>query len=267
MTPLADFLATVAAKTRERVETQKQKLSFERLEAKLKDARPHRGFQKAIHRPGAITIIAELKQASPSAGVIRQEPDIPSRLQAYERGGAAALSIVTEEDYFHGSPHLLEEAREHSSLPLLRKDFIVDSYQIIESKTLGADAILLIAPLLPGGLLAEFIALARSAGLETLVEVHDAADLERAVLVQAPVIGINNRNLRTLRVDRAVGAKLLALAPKKGVTLVVESGIQTPDELPHLRTLGAHAVLIGETFMRAEDPESLVKEFSHVCLK
>lgn len=264
---MPDFLAEVAAKTRQRIEAQKQGLSIDQLKKRLKSRAPGRPFQKALHHPGTIRLIAELKQASPSAGVIRKENDIAGRIQAYERGGAAALSILTEENYFHGSPHLLEEARALTELPILRKDFIIDPYQIVESKSLGADAILLITGLLAGPLLREFILEAESVGLETLVEIHDEKDLEQAVLANAPVIGINNRNMRTLRVDRGNAEKLLLKMPKKGMTLVVESGIQSPSELPRLRQLGAHAVLIGETFMRAEDPEKTVKEFAHACQK
>jgi len=201
------------------------------------------------------------------AGVIRKEQDIPGRIKAYERGGAAALSILTEENFFHGSPHLLEEARGLTRLPILRKDFIIDPYQILESRSLGADAVLLITALLPGTLLREFIVQAEAIGLESLVEVHDEAQLAHALESGARIIGINNRDLRTLRVDCLNAARLLSKAPKKGVTLVIESGIKVSSELPRLKELGAHAVLIGETFMRAEDPESIVKEFTQACRK
>ena len=264
---MADFLEEVAASTRQRVDVQKAQISIEQLKKRIKQETPKRAFQKSLHQPGKVALIAELKQASPSAGVIRKEQDIPGRIKAYTKGGAAALSILTEENYFHGSPYLLEEARGLTHLPLLRKDFIIDPYQIVESKNLGADAILLIASLLPGDLLRDFIAQAEAIGLETLVEAHDERDLERAVEAKAPVIGINNRNLRTLRVDLSNAEKLLAKAPKKGFTFVVESGIKLPSELPHLKALGAHAVLIGETFMRADDPEKTVKEFAQACRK
>jgi indole-3-glycerol phosphate synthase len=264
---MPDFLTEVTARTRQRVEVQKQGLSLEQLKRRIKKETPHRSFEKALRRHGEVALIAELKQASPSAGVIRMEQDIPTRIAAYVKGGAAALSILTEEHYFHGSPHLLEEARTLVELPLLRKDFIIDPYQILESKSLGADAILLITSLLPGERLREFIAEAAAIGLESLVEVHSEQDLEQALTAGARVIGINNRDLRTLRVDCANAARLLAKAPKTGQTYVVESGIKAASELPTLKRLGAQAVLIGETFMRAENPEQLVKEFTQACQK
>jgi indole-3-glycerol phosphate synthase len=264
---VTNFLEEVVAKTRQRVAVQKAQRSQDQLMKGLKKDAPKRDFKNALHHAGGIALIAELKQASPSAGVIRKENDIPGRIKAYAKGGAAALSILTEENYFHGSPHLLEEARAMTALPILRKDFIIDSYQIIESKTLGADAILLITSLLPGSLLRDFIQQAAATGLETLVEVHNEQDLHQALEAGAPVIGINNRDLRTLRVDPSTAEKLLLKAPIKDVTWVVESGIKSPAELPRLQQLGAHAVLIGETFMRAEDPEKTVKEFAQACQK
>jgi indole-3-glycerol phosphate synthase len=264
---MTDFLTEVSDQARQRVEVQKRSLSLDQLRQHLKKDDPRRSLEKALHRQGAVSVIAELKQASPSAGVIRKEQDIPGRIMAYERGGAVALSILTEENFFHGSPHLLEEARRLTKLPLLRKDFIIDPYQILESKTLGADAVLLITGLLPGALLREFMTQAEAIGLESLVEVHDEEELLHALQSGARVIGINNRDLRTLRVDCSNAAKLLAKAPKRGVTLVIESGIKASSELPKLKALGAHAVLIGETFMRAEDPEKIVKEFAQACRK
>ncbi len=265
MNPVADFLEEVTAKTRRRVLAQKAKCSLEDLKARIKPGAAVRSFQNALRRPGGLALIAELKQASPSAGVIAIEADIAGRIKAYGKGGAAALSILTEEEYFYGSTALLEEVRALTSLPLLRKDFICDPYQIVESKSLNADAILLITNLLPGPALREFMDLAGEYGLDTLVEVHDERGLDEALRAKAPVIGINNRDLRTLRVDAAIAARLLAKAPKAGVTLVVESGIKSPEELPLLQEQGAHAVLIGEALMRAEDPEQRVKEFVQAC--
>ncbi len=264
---MADFLEEVSARTRQRLEAQKAKWSVEQMRKRFKSDVPKRHFQKALHHPGKVMLIAEIKQASPSAGVIRKDNDIAGRIKAYTSGGAAALSILTEEDYFHGSPQVLEQAHEVSTLPLLRKDFIIDPYQIVESKSLGADAILLIATLLPGALLRDFIMQAGEIGLETLVEVHDERELDHALEAQSTVIGINNRDLKTLRVDPRNAERLLAKVPKMKITLVVESGIKKPEELPRLRDLGAHAVLIGETFMRAENPEQTVKEFAQACLK
>lgn len=264
---MTDFLQEVTAKTRQRVEAQRARWSLEDLHKRLKKDAPKRSFQKALRQKRGLALIAELKQASPSAGVIKKEGDMAGRIKAYVRGGAAALSILTEEEYFHGSISLLEEVRALTTLPLLRKDFIIDPYQIIESKILGADAILLITTLLAGPLLRDFIVQADELGLEALVEVHDERDLEEALRAKASLIGINNRDMRTLRVDPSNAERLLSKAPKEGVTFVVESGIKSPAELPRLMELGAHAVLIGETLMRAQDPEELVKEFTQACQK
>ncbi len=264
---MADFLEEVSARTRERVAVQKQRINVAGLRKRFHEKGPARAFAKALHKPRALSVIAEIKQASPSAGVIRQESNMAGRVRAYERGGASALSILTEEDFFHGSPHMLEEARQLTHLPLLRKDFIIDPYQIDESKSLGADAILLITSLWPGSLLRDFMAHAEEIGLETLVEIHDEKDLEQALAAQAYVLGINNRNLRTLRVDVSNAERLLTRIPPKGMTLVVESGIKSPAELPRLKVQGAHAVLIGETLMRSEDPEKTLKEFVDICQK
>jgi indole-3-glycerol phosphate synthase len=263
---VADFLEEVAAKTRQRLQVQKARWSMDDLKKHLGKAK-NRSFAKALRKPGGVALIAEIKQASPSAGVIRMEGDIARRIEAYAKGGAAALSILTEEDYFHGSTNMLETIRMLTELPILRKDFIIDPYQIVESKALGADAILLITSLLVGPILRDFIDKANALELDALVEVHDENDLEQALYAKAALIGINNRNLRTLRVDTSNAERLLSKAPKKGITFVVESGIKSPSELPRLRLLGAHAVLIGESLMRAEDPEKLTKEFVQACRK
>src|SRR5579872_2247219 len=169
---MTDFLDEVVARTRQRVEAQKRQVPLAQLRKRFQAQDPVRPFSKALHKTHAVSLIAELKQASPSAGVIRNESDIPGRIHGYTQGGAAALSILTEEYYFHGSPQLLELARRETTLPLLRKDFIIDPYQIEESRSLGADAILLITTLLQDVQLKEFIALARSLPLEALLEVH-----------------------------------------------------------------------------------------------
>jgi indole-3-glycerol phosphate synthase len=264
---MVDFLAEVALKTRQRVTAQKNRLGLDELRARLKHVRAGSSLRKALRRPGELAVIAELKPASPSAGVIRVENQVESRIAAYLKGGAAALSILTEEEYFRGSPHLLEMARGLTSAPILRKDFIIDPYQIVESRTLGADAILLIESLLPGPMLAEFMKQCDDVGLDALVEVHDESGLARALEANVQLLGINNRDLRTLKVDTRKAADLLAKIPAKGITVVVESGMKDPAELPEWRDRGAHAVLIGETFMRSEDPEKTVKEFVQACRK
>lgn len=258
---MTDFLDEVVVRTRQRIHAEKRQMSLAQLRKRSQDQEPTRSFSKALHRANAVSLIAELKQASPSAGVIRKETDIAGRIRAYTKGGAAALSILTEEYYFHGSPQLLELARHETRLPLLRKDFIIDPYQVEESRSLGADAILLIATLLQGTQLKEFIGLARASNLEPLVEVHDERDLEQALEAGATLIGVNNRNLRTLRVDVLTAQKLVPKIPKRGVTIVIESGIKEPSELLRFQQWGVHAVLIGETLMRHPDPEAVVRSF------
>ena len=199
------FLEEVAARSHKRVQADKQRVTVEQLRQWIKKKPAPKDFRAAIHKAGQVSLIAELKQASPSAGVIRIENDIPARITGYALGGAGAVSSLTEEEYFHGSPQLLEAAREQTALPLLRKDFIVDSYQIEESRVLGADAILLIAALLPGGLLYDFVQRTLEAQMAPLVEVHDERDLERAINAHAKIIGVNNLDLRTLKVDMAAG--------------------------------------------------------------
>lgn len=259
---MSDFLEEVAVRTRQRVDAQKEKAPLAELKKRFDSKGPIRSLSQALRKPGAVSVIAELKQASPSAGIIRAEDNIPKRIEGYAKGGAAALSILTEEYYFHGSPHLLEEARSLCSAPLLRKDFIIDPYQIIESRSLGADAILLIVALLPGKKLKDFMDQTEAVGLEALVEVHDEAELAQAIEAGAKIVGINNRNLHTLRVDVQTSGRLLSRMPREGRRIVViESGIREPVELSKYREWGANAVLIGETLMRNPDAEAAVRSF------
>src|SRR5438105_4341929 len=173
---MADILEEIAQKTRERLGAQKKSVPLSELQKRISAQRKPIPFAAALHRPEGFAVIAELKQASPSAGVIRQESDLAGRIQGYVRGGAAALSILTEEYYFHGSPHILELARKETNLPILRKDFILDPYQIEETRAMGADALLLITTLLPDTLLREMLNHARELGLDALVETHEERD-------------------------------------------------------------------------------------------
>jgi indole-3-glycerol phosphate synthase len=257
---MSDVLEEIAAKTRKRVQALKQNLSRSELEAQSR-ARTPKPFANALRRSSGLAIIAELKQASPSAGVIRKETDLAGRIRGYEKGGAAALSILTEEEYFHGSPAILELARKESSLPLLRKDFMLDPLQIDESRAMGADAVLLITTLLDPALLGEMLAHAKDAGLDAMVETHDEHDLEKALKADARCIGVNHRNLRTLQMDMSISRRLLPKIPKDR-TVIVESGIHNPAELESFRHLGAHAALIGETLMRDPNAEAIVRKFA-----
>jgi indole-3-glycerol phosphate synthase len=258
---VTNFLDEIAARTHKRVQIDKQRTSLDQLKKLIKKKPAPKKFRESIHQPGRITLIAELKQASPSAGVIRKEDDIPGRIRAYTEGGASALSILTEEEYFHGSPQILEEARETTKLPLLRKDFIVDGYQIEESRVLGADAILLIAAILPVGMLADFIQRSTDNELAALVEVHDERDLERALHSRATIIGVNNRDLKSLKVDLATSERLIPQIPKYGYTIVAESGIRTPQDVARFAQAGAHTLLIGEALMREANVAETVKAF------
>ncbi|HEY5318430.1 MAG TPA: indole-3-glycerol phosphate synthase TrpC, partial [Solirubrobacteraceae bacterium] len=213
-----------------------------------------RPFASALARPG-LAVIAEHKRHSPSAGTIRDDLALEEVVEAYERGGAAVLSILTEAPSFHGSLADLQRAREASALPLLRKDFIIDPYQVTESLAAGADAILLIVAALSVAELATLYESARAAGLAVLVEVHDERELEQAVAVGAEIIGINNRDLTTLDVDTSRTFGLLSSVPA-GVTVVAESGFRARSELDELECAGVQGVLIGEALMRSPDIES-----------
>jgi len=225
-----------------------------RLEARAED----RPFKEALVRPG-VSVICEFKRRSPSAGEIREGAQVPEVVGAYERGGAAALSIVTETSSFGGTVDDLLAARAGSGLPILRKDFVVDSYQLIEAAVFGADAALLIVAALDPNHLAELHAEAQSLDLDTLVEVHDEDDLEVALELDVDVIGINNRNLRTLEVDLATTEELITDVPA-GKTVVAESGYSSREQIDELERIGVDAVLIGEAIMGSEDPEQAVRD-------
>jgi len=257
---MTDVLESIVQKTRERLAEQKRRVSQDELERSLSGRSKPRGFAKALRQFGGMSVIAELKQASPSAGIIREERDLPGRVQAYSRGGAAALSILTEEYYFHGSSEILEIARKETEIPILRKDFIIDPYQLTESALIGADAVLLITTLLDLSQLRELLAHARSLGLDALVETHQVRDVEKALKSEADMIGVNHRDLRTLQMNMSLSKTLMPMIPKDK-TRVVESGIKQPSDLAIYRELGAHAVLIGETLMRAADAQAAVRTF------
>jgi len=203
-------------------------------------------------------IIAEVKKASPSKGVIREDFDPISIAQAYEKGGADALSILTEPHYFQGDKEYLTQVRRYSSLPLLRKDFIIDKYQILEALVYGADFILLIAAALSRKELKELYEYALHLGLEVLVEIHDKSDLIKAMFAGANIIGINHRNLETFEMDMGLSAKLIPLIPN-GKIIVAESGIDDHDTIVELAKIGADAFLIGEHFMRQDDVTAAIR--------
>ncbi len=233
-------------------------------QADLESRLPHRGhdrpFNEALVRPG-LSVIAEFKRRSPSAGDIAAAANLTEQVGAYERGGAVALSILTEEESFGGSLEDLRAAREACDLPILRKDFIVDPYQLYEAAVYGADAVLLIARVLDDSELRAIYDEARGLDLDCLVEVHDGAELERALNLDAEVIGINNRDLDVGTVDVGTTYELMPDVPA-GKTVVAESGISAGEELEELERVGVDAVLVGEALMRSADPEALARELS-----
>jgi indole-3-glycerol phosphate synthase len=226
------------------------------LEHDAREAPPPRGFAEAIRAhiaSGHSAVIAEIKRASPSKGVLREDFDPAAIAASYARAGAACLSVLTDRPFFQGAPEFLQAARAACSLPALRKEFIIDEYQIVESRALGADAVLLIVAALDDARLASLEACAREYGMDVLVEVHDATELERALKLSTPLIGINNRNLRTFNVSLHTTLQLLHRIPQERV-VVTESGILAQRDVAQMRRHGVHAFLVGEAFMRAPDP-------------
>lgn len=222
------------------------------LEAALERAPPCRGFAAALRVPGELTVIAEAKKASPSAGIIRADFDPVTISLTYERHGAAALSVLTDECYFQGHLDYLRAIRAAVRIPVLRKEFILDRYQLLEARAAGADAVLLIAEILPGDELARLYRDARSIGLDVLVELHDAEQLPRVLDCGATVVGINNRDLRTFETRLEQTLELRSRIPSM-VTVVSESGIRTAADMAILKAAGVHAVLVGESLMRSPD--------------
>jgi indole-3-glycerol phosphate synthase len=250
-----NVLDRIVENTRQEVRRRRDRVPFDELERAVAEREEPRPFAEALIRPG-VSLIAEHKRRSPSAGVLRAGATVTDIVTAYDRGGAAALSILTENAHFGGSLEDLREARAASVLPVLRKDFIVDAYQIYEAAAYGADAILLIVAALNPSELAELHAAARDLDLDALVEVHDEAELTRALeVLDASLIGINNRDLTTFEVDVERTYQLLSDVPA-GKTVVSESGIHTREQIEDLERVGVDAVLIGESLMRAPDPEA-----------
>jgi indole-3-glycerol phosphate synthase len=229
-----------------------------RLQSEAASAPAVRDFRAAISRKGGISLIAEIKKASPSKGIIRERFDPAAIARAYEKAGASALSVITEEDFFLGSPESIRAARESSRLPVLRKDFIFDTLQIYESRALGADAVLLIAAVLNNGSLAALFHLAGELGMAALVEVHSANELERALLCGAGIIGINSRDLKTMQIDPDAVERIIKLISDDKI-VIAESGIRTAADMRRLHALGADAALVGEALMRCDDVESAVR--------
>lgn len=279
-----DALKEIVIKKKERILLAKQDLPEEQLKEQLASLPATRPFLEAINKPKTITLIAEVKKQSPSAGVLRENFDPLEIAKSYQQAGAQAISVLTEEDFFAGSPSYLNLVKTEVSLPLLRKDFILEPYQVYESRFYGADAILLIADLLSKDALSELIALADTLGMDCLVEAHDEKELRKLLSLkvtpaetssaQLPLkpaakakarksvefaIGINNRDLHTLETDTKTTERLYPLVAKDRV-VVVESGLKTYQDILFLKILGVNAVLVGESLLKSPNPEAAVQD-------
>jgi indole-3-glycerol phosphate synthase len=253
---MSDILDKIVAVKRDEISLARRRRDLPSLRRDAESLGGQRDFVGALRgkiAAGAAAVIAEIKKASPSKGVLR-EHFVPGEIAtSYERHGAATLSVLTDVQFFQGSAAYLEQARAACRLPVLRKDFMVDAYQVFEARAMGADCILLIAACLDDAQMADLEAQAQALGMAVLVEVHDGAELERALRLKTPLVGINNRNLRTFEVTLETTLGLLAQVPPERL-LVTESGILGPADVKRMGAAGVHAFLVGEAFMRADDP-------------
>lgn len=259
---MSDTLAEICAKKREHIVACKAAMPEQELYKQALATTPCRGFYAALKAKvasGNVGLIAEVKKASPSKGVIRADFDPAAHAKAYSQGGATCLSVLTDEPYFQGKDEYLVAARAAVKLPVLRKDFMLDTYQILEARALGADCILLIMAALDDATAQDLELTARSLGMDVLIEVHDEVELERALKLTSPLIGINNRNLKTLQVDLATAEKLRLLIPAERLA-VCESGIATPADITRMRKADMHCFLIGESLMREADIANATKK-------
>jgi indole-3-glycerol phosphate synthase len=256
MSDTPDILKKIVARKREEIAERRARVPIDELQARADAAGPPRGFIAALQRridQGRPAVIAEIKKASPSKGVLRDDFRPAEIARSYAAGGAACLSVLTDVDFFQGSDDYLVQARSACELPVIRKDFIVDPYQVVEARAIGADCILLIAACLDDESLHALNGQARELGLDVLIEVHDADELLRVLPTGNTLVGINNRNLRTFGVSLQTTLELLPTIPDDRL-IVTESGILAPEDVALMRRHGVDAFLVGEAFMRAEDP-------------
>ncbi|KRG69593.1 indole-3-glycerol phosphate synthase TrpC [Pseudoxanthomonas dokdonensis] len=259
---MSDILTTILARKREEIAERSGRVPLAELKARVDGAPPPRGFAQALQAmiaQGEAAVIAEVKKASPSKGVIRPDFHPADIAVSYEFGGAACLSVLTDVDFFQGSDAYLQQAREACTLPVLRKDFTIDPYQVYEARVLGADCILLIVAALDDEQLVSLSSLAMELEMDVLVEVHDIDELERALQVPVPLIGINNRNLRSFEVSLQTTLAMKDAVPRDRL-LITESGILQRDDVALMRGNGVHGFLVGETFMRAPEPGDALRE-------
>lgn len=257
-----DILKKILQRKEEEVRARQAEKSFAALEEGLAAAPEPRSFAAALHEKiaaGLPAVIAEIKKASPSKGVLRENFQPAEIAVSYARAGAACLSVLTDVDFFQGSDAYLQQAREACSLPVLRKDFIIDPYQVLEARVMGADCILLIVAALSDTQLSTLSAAAAGLGMDVLVEVHDAEELQRCLRLPLPLIGINNRNLRTFEVSLSTTLDLLAGIPADRL-VITESGILEREDVGRMRSNGVHGFLVGEAFMRADNPGARLAE-------
>lgn len=258
---MSDILDRILQRKREEIDERTQVRPLPELHARCADAPETRGFAAAMEAridKGRPAIIAEIKKASPSKGVIREDFNPAAIAASYAKAGATCLSVLTDAHFFQGSESFLMQARQACKLPVLRKDFIIDPYQVWEARSIGADCILLIVSALGDSALLELSLLAAELDMDVLVEVHDDEELERALALPAPLIGVNNRDLRTFKTSLDTSIELRENVPYDRL-MVSESGIRTPDDVAQLRDAGIEAFLVGETFMRSPDPGAELK--------
>jgi len=261
-----DILNTILQRKAEEIAERSAKVNMQGIRERAQAADPVRGFIAAIEQRIAShqsAVIAEIKKASPSKGVLRENFDPAAIAKSYQQHGAACLSVLTDRDFFQGGEDYLQQARRACSMPVIRKDFIIDPYQVIEARAINADCILLIVAALDDGSLEELLNLAHDQHMDVLMEVHDEAELERALASGARLIGINNRNLRTFDTRLSTTIDMLDSIPDDRI-VVTESGIHTPEDVKLMRDHHVHAFLVGEAFMKAEDPGEKLAELFEI---